>query len=157
MGRGSGFGHFLDAGHDDWVLCAHLKDVGYCNIGAVLSHIGFDRFHSELLAHRDNAFLQLVALLEAVDLTEFYGFSVVSRQCLPLAELAVHQAGSVAVQEVSVVEFLNFRCEVVVYRVGCTCHTGNSVYVIAACKSAVHDVDHVCRSEELQVQLFLII
>ena len=74
-----------------------------------------------------------------------------------LAELSVHQAGAVAVQKICVVEFLDFRCKVVVYRVGCTCHTGNGVYVIAACKSAVHDVDHVRCSEELQVKLFLII
>ena len=38
---------------------------------------------------------------------KFYGFSMVSRQCLPLAKLPVHQAGAVAVQEVRVIEFLD--------------------------------------------------
>ena len=156
MGGGGRFSHLLHAGKDNGVLCPHFQNVRHSNIGAVLSHIGLDCLHAQLLPDGDYTFLQLVALLEAVDLSEFNHLAVVSRQGLALAELSVHQLRAVSVQQVRVVEFLHFRSQVVVLAHGAG-FTGDGVYVIAALHAAVHDVHHVRSGEELQVQPFFII
>ena len=129
-GRTGGSAELFRCAQNDVIQRVQLQLVRNAHIRTDLLDAGRHAGLAHLLTGRDDAFGQLVCILQRVPLAPFHGLAVVARQRLLARKLRVHQLGPRVLEQLRVVERLHGRRERVV-AAECGRLTGACVYVVA--------------------------